>query len=294
MVASITPDGFIQYCSPAIKEFSGHDLEDVTWGSMCSGLCLRTEIGKRLIDLVDEIAREKDSRSLEYLMRAKKRDSFSGGIHGQARDGKWKAGGLAMPCVRDITQRRMVEEEKARLEAKLQQAHRMEALGTLAGGIAHNFNNVLFPIMGNTELAMMEVPQESMAYKNLQEVLVASERAKKLVMQILSFSESGKEDPKLIAIEDVLEGNPGPYQGLFTFHYCNPRGNKKCRKPWFYADPVELQTVIMNICSNASYAMKELGGNSGTDPCGTGYFRVRPGRVAEDQAGTVCKNYCQR
>ncbi len=103
---------------------------------------------------------------------------------------------VSLHCVfRDITQRKKAEEEKNRLQAKLQRARRMEALGTLAGGIAHNFNNVLFPIMGNTELAMMDLTKDSQAYQNLTQVLQAVDKAKNLVRQILPSATTERKMP---------------------------------------------------------------------------------------------------
>ncbi|NIW45694.1 MAG: hypothetical protein GWN30_13375, partial [Gammaproteobacteria bacterium] len=76
----------------------------------------------------------------------------------------------------------------AKYERQLQQVLKIQAIGTLAGGIAHDFNNILFPIVGYTELTMDEVPEDSVAYNNLQEILKAANRAKDLVQQILTFS----------------------------------------------------------------------------------------------------------
>src|SRR5690606_15942169 len=80
------------------------------------------------------------------------------------------------------------EAERRRLEEQLWQANKMEALGTLAGGIAHEFNNLLSAILGFTELTQHAVPYGSRAWEHLHEVLTASHRAKEVVQQILAFS----------------------------------------------------------------------------------------------------------
>lgn len=257
VVAAITPDGFIQYCSPAIVEFSGHDPEDI-FGKHSFQFIPENDDRLKLIDMVEEIAKVGDSRSFEFMMRSKSGDTFP--VESTARpvmeDGKL----VSLHCVfRDITQRKKAEEEKNRLQAKLQRARRMEALGTLAGGIAHNFNNVLFPIMGNTELAMMDLTKDSQAYQNLTQVLQAVDKAKNLVRQILSFSDHGKEDANLIVLKDVVE------DFLVLIRASLPstidiRNDLSGKGGLVSADPVELQRVIMNICSNAAYAMRESGG----------------------------------
>ena len=89
--------------------------------------------------------------------------------------------------IHDLTERAQAEKEQKRLESQLQQAQKMETIGTLAGGIAHDFNNILAAIIGYTELAIFHVPDNSKVKNNLTKVLKASDRAKNLVNQILSF-----------------------------------------------------------------------------------------------------------
>ena len=90
-----------------------------------------------------------------------------------------------------------LEKEKAELKKQLQQAQKMESIGTLAGGIAHEFNNILFPIIGYTEMCMYDVPKNSKTRKNLASVLKSADRAKDLIQQIQNFSTKGgqRESP---------------------------------------------------------------------------------------------------
>ena len=83
--------------------------------------------------------------------------------------------------------------EFKQLEAQIQQTQKMEAIGTLAGGIAHDFNNILSAIMGYTEIAGLKVGGDKVVKQNLDEVLIASQRAKELVQQILAFSRQGDQ-----------------------------------------------------------------------------------------------------
>ncbi|MBW2573664.1 MAG: hypothetical protein JRE61_15400, partial [Deltaproteobacteria bacterium] len=87
-----------------------------------------------------------------------------------------------------------LEKEKTQLKKQLQHAQKMEAIGTLAGGIAHEFNNILFPIIGYTEMSMYDIPENSKTRKNLAAVLKAADRAKDLIQQILNFSRKGGQE----------------------------------------------------------------------------------------------------
>ena len=95
----------------------------------------------------------------------------------------------------DITEKKRVEEEQKSINAKLQQAQRMESIGALAGGIAHDFNNILSAIIGYTEIALFhEFSESSPARQSLEQVLVAGKRAKNLVKQILTFSRQAEDE----------------------------------------------------------------------------------------------------
>ncbi|MBW1725510.1 MAG: response regulator [Deltaproteobacteria bacterium] len=96
-----------------------------------------------------------------------------------------------------------LEKEKTQLKKQLQHAQKMEAIGTLAGGIAHEFNNILFPIIGYTEMSMYDIPENSKTRKNLAAVLKAADRAKDLIQQILNFSRKGGQEKSL----SVVSGN---------------------------------------------------------------------------------------
>lgn len=96
--------------------------------------------------------------------------------------------------MKDITVRVQADEQRRKLEEELQHSQRLESLGVLAGGIAHDFNNILAGIIGLTDLALREVPPQSLAHDDLTEALQAANRAKELVKQILAFSRQEGQD----------------------------------------------------------------------------------------------------
>ena len=107
--------------------------------------------------------------------------------------------------VEDITERKRLEEEQSMVEAQLRQAQKLEALGTLAGGVAHDFNNILGIIMGYTELSKMEMEEGSSLWKNLQQVMNASMRAKELVKQILAFSRRSEHQKLSLQLDIIVK-----------------------------------------------------------------------------------------
>jgi two-component system, cell cycle sensor histidine kinase and response regulator CckA len=88
----------------------------------------------------------------------------------------------------DITKQKRAEEDKEKIQAQLLQAQKMEAVGTLAGGVAHDFNNLLTAIQGCLDLAMLKIPEDGPAFSDLVEVQAASRRAADLTRQLLLFS----------------------------------------------------------------------------------------------------------
>ncbi len=153
---------------------------------------------------------------------------------------------------RDLTSRKELEEQ-------LQQAQKMEAIGTLAGGIAHDFNNILGAIMGYTEMLAWDVPEsEELQYK-IQHILKASDRAKELVRQILSFSRQQDQGKKPVQVHLIVK------EALKLLKASLPstieiRQQVTTRNSTVLANPTQIHQVLMNLCTNAHHAMRETGG----------------------------------
>ena len=149
--------------------------------------------------------------------------------------------------------------ELAKYERQLQQVLKIQAIGTLAGGIAHDFNNILFPIVGYTELTMDEVSEDSVAHKNLEEILKAAHRAKNLVQQILTFSRQSDQERKPIKIQNIIT------ETLRLLRASIPASIEIIHKiqddcGHIMGDPTQIHQVIMNLCTNAYQAMQDKGG----------------------------------
>ncbi|MBW2706697.1 MAG: response regulator, partial [Deltaproteobacteria bacterium] len=157
---------------------------------------------------------------------------------------------------------KMVEERTRALansERQLQQVMKLQAIGTLAGGIAHDFNNILFPIVGYTELTMDDIPEDSQARQNLEEILKATNRAKELVQQILTFSRQNGQERKPLKVQSLIK------EAVKLLRATIPSSIEiECNVDEFCGlvkgDPTQIHQIIMNLCTNAYHAMQETGG----------------------------------
>ena len=162
--------------------------------------------------------------------------------------------GKAVLFARDITQRKLAEEEKARLESQLHQSEKMASVGTLAGGVAHEFNNILTAIMGYTELALDGDRAGKPTTNQLNIILKSAKRARDLVKQILIFSHKHKSVQQPIDINKVVTRSLGFIEKTMP-KMVEVSLNLSKEIKMTKADPNQLEQVMVNLCSNAYQAM---------------------------------------
>ena len=194
---------------------------------------------------------------------------------------------------RDITERHKSEKEKISLKSQLSQIQKMESLGTLAGGIAHDFNNILASIIGYTELSLDIVDKGTNIHANLQEVLVAGNRARDLVKQILTMS---RNDPKEIMTIQIA---PLVKEALKMLRSTIPTSievkDKISSDPLIIeVDPSQLHQVVVNLSTNAKQAMADGYGVLEV-LCRCRRFRCGyPKKIPGYKAWKICQDYGQR
>lgn len=145
------------------------------------------------------------------------------------------------------------------LENQIRQSQKMEAIGTLAGGIAHDFNNILMAITGYSELAILNASGNSAAQRNLEEVLVAGQRAKELVQQILAFSRQTEHERQPIELKMVVK-EVCKFLRASLPTTVEIRQNFTKTPAIILGDPIQMHQVVMNLCANAEHVMRESGG----------------------------------
>jgi len=187
-----------------------------------------------------------------------------------AKDGSWKwilgrgivvrrdAEGKPLRLVgtnTDFTERKQAEIQQRQFEAQLRESQKMEALGTLAGGVAHDFNNALAAIFGNVELARQDVGLDHPALESLEEIGKASRRAKALVQQILAFGRRQASERKVISLEPIVQ------EAVKFLRSTIPAGvslSVACAPdaPSVLADATQIEQVLINLGSNAWHAIE--------------------------------------
>ena len=162
-------------------------------------------------------------------------------------------------AIRDITNRKRMEQEKAKLEAQLQQTQKMESIGSLAGGIAHDLNNILFPISGLSEMLLQDIPPGSPAHKSIEQIYKSAQRGSALVKQILAFSRQSNPRKLPILIQPILKEALNlaraaiPVNIEITSHIETDCGMVS-------ADPTQVHQIAMNLITNAYHAVEGSGG----------------------------------
>ncbi len=163
---------------------------------------------------------------------------------------------------RDVTERRREEQEKRKLEERLHRAEKMEALGQLAGGVAHDLNNVLGVLSGYSELLLLELPEDHQARKNVEKILQSTEKGAVIIQDLLTLARRGVAVSDIVNLNRIVDDflKTPVFEKIKNDHprvifraECDPRLlNIK-------GSPVHLEKTLMNLVLNAAEAIAEAG-----------------------------------
>lgn len=253
----------------AVHRF-GADMKVTYWNAASTKVYGYTEdeaLGMDVLDLLIPInARENWRRSFAEIMANRRRSSpFEAWLQRKDRSYIEVKGNVILleypdkavefVCMDyDLSPRRKHESEKASLEAQLRQSQKLEALGTLAGGVAHDFNNILAAILGNARLALMDAQGNEELIQSINEIKRAGHRAKDLVQRILSFSRLNVPSRKVVSMDLVVA------ESIQLLKATVPKSitidvDVDPRTPKVLADTSQLHQVFLNLCTNAIQAM---------------------------------------
>ena len=251
-------EGIIVSWNKAAEKIYGYTVGEVL-GKHVSMLVPENKQGE-LINLLEAVSRGKSTRVHETTRLRKDGSLVDVSLSvSPVWDTAGRISGVSS-IAHEITDLKRAREEKKQLETQLARAQKMEAVGTLAGGIAHDFNNILAAIIGYTELSLSGESSGQELQSNLNHVLDASQRAKQLIRQILSFSRSSEQ--KIITIDlgaickEALKLLRASLPADITLIQ-----NISSDEYRVEADPTQAHQVLMNLCTNAFQAMRDRGGN---------------------------------
>jgi two-component system cell cycle sensor histidine kinase/response regulator CckA len=165
---------------------------------------------------------------------------------------------FTLAIIQDVSDKKKFELEREELREQLFHSQKMEAIGTLAGGVAHDFNNVLGVIMGFASLLRLRVSPQDPLYEPIKMIEQSAERAASLTRQLLSFAQHGKYQAQAVAMQEVLErvatiaaetfDRRIRVETRFSIDACHVKG-----------DPGQVEQALLNLCINARDSMPEGG-----------------------------------
>ena len=245
------PDGTLDYVNQRVIEYFARPVEEIMgqgWQSF-----LHPEDLSRCLDTWAEARKTNQPYEIEFRL-----------LRGNDHVFRWHLG-RALPVLNqegqvvrwfgtntDIT-------DLKQMEVQVRQSQKMEAIGTLAGGIAHDFNNILMGVMGYTELAKQKTGGNEEVKRYLDEVLIAGQRAKELVQQILAFSRQTEQEWQPLELQVVVK-EVCKFLRASLPATIDIRQNFTEATTIISGDPIQMHQVVMNLCANAGHAMRESGG----------------------------------
>jgi two-component system, cell cycle sensor histidine kinase and response regulator CckA len=250
-------NGNVVYEAPTTLRFYGYDVDENLSGRRVIDW-IHPAYKAKALNLIDDLKAGRDVRHQEFMLTKKDGASFYGEVSASSmRDAQGNVTGF-LSLVRDISDRKQAEAERAQLQAQLLQAQKMESIGRLAGGVAHDFNNMLSVILGYAELIQTQLAKDDPLLNDILQIEKAGRRAKDITQQLLAFSRKQIIEP---AIMDLNEFVTSTQKGLsrligedINLHFSPGADLYKIK-----FDRSQLDQILINLAANARDAMPQGG-----------------------------------
>ena len=246
------PAGTITYASPTALRLYGGEKAEMLGHNILEWI--HPSLHQQALDHVKIILAGGLITGEEYLLVNKDGSVFFGEMSASClKNSQGQVMGI-ISMVRDISERKRTEEAQAKLTEQLRQAQKMESIGRLAGGVAHDFNNMLTVIQGYCSLMQVEIPDDSSLLENLEQIQQASERAANLTGQLLAFSRKQILAPTVLDLNSLVVNLRRMLERLIGEDITLSTVLQPGLWPTI-ADPGQIEQVIMNLVVNARDAM---------------------------------------
>jgi len=249
-------DGRYLGCNKAFEDFYGKSREHV--------------IGKNVFDLYPlELSKIYHAKDAELFGKKGSQvyESKAQDVHGILHDVIFHKASLMNSCgesigligaIIDITERKRAEEENVKLVSQLQQAQKLESVALLAGGVAHDFNNMLSVILGHAEIAMRKMDRSQPLFDDLEKIHDAGRRSADITRQLLTFARKQNVSPKVLDLNETVEKMLKMLRRLI---------GENVKLTWVpgadlwlvKVDPSQIDQILANLCVNARDAIGGVG-----------------------------------
>ena len=248
----------VEYINDAIEDISGYPSQDFLLGRFAFGQLVHPEDGAMVAEEVERNVKAHKAFEIEYRILHKNgeiRWVFEKGkaIYDHADHPLWLDG-----VIFDISDKKSAQKHTEELEKKFLQAQKMESVGRLAGGVAHDFNNMLNVILGHAEMALEDLPNNHPVAGDLEEIQKAAQRSAQLTRQLLAFARKQTIAPKVLDLNESVEGMLKMLRRLIGENIdlaWRPGKTGGMVK----VDPTQIEQLLANLSVNAKDAIKNTG-----------------------------------
>jgi len=247
---AIHDQGLILECNLGLSEMTGFSYEELVG---MNGLLLITEETRPMV-----LQKIKSGYEKPYEAEGIRKDGSTYPMRLEARNIPYKGKTVRVVEFRDLTLQKEAENEKHELEGKLQHSQKMEAIGRLAGGVAHDFNNMLSVIIGHVELAVEEVAPNDSVYSDLMQIKLAAERSADLTRQLLAFARKQTVVPRVIDLHKTVASMTKMLKRLIGEDIDLQWASGSNLWP-VKMDPSQIDQILANLCVNARDAIEDIG-----------------------------------
>jgi len=299
-------DGNIIFFNEFAQKFFGYTEDEILGKSLEGTILPNTESTRNYLDRLLSLLRQAPEKPIVNENQNVLRNGKKAWIAWTYRPIFDSSGNIMETlCIgTDITELKRAEQETRDLEARLQRAQKMEAIGTLAGGVAHDLNNILSGIVSYPELLLMDIPPDSPHRKPILTIQKSGERAAAIVQDLLTLARRGVVTTKVTNLNAIIgEYLKSPeFENLKTYHPdVQVKSDLNTNLMNILGSPVHLSKTVMNLVTNAAEAISNVGEiiisteNRHVDKSLNGYDKIRQGdyvtlRVSDTGIGIPSKD----